>query len=156
MAASPTLPDPDACPDRDVVIFDGHCHFCQGQVSKLVWMDKWSGMLGCARRLSFLSLHDSRVAQRYPELSHEMLMEQMYVVSTSGRKYGGADAVRYLSRRIPLLWPAAIVLHIPGSARLWRWIYHQIARQRYRWNRDTCDNGACSVHFGAREESKPL
>ena len=81
------LPDSDALPDADVVIFDGQCRFCNSQVRRLHWLDRGS-------RLSFLSLHDERVAQRYPELSHADLMRQMYVIDSEGNAHGGSDSIR--------------------------------------------------------------
>jgi predicted DCC family thiol-disulfide oxidoreductase YuxK len=139
------LPDPDARPKSDVVIYDGDCRFCTGQVRNLRRLDR------CGSRLSFLSLHDPRVAQRYPDLSHDALMEQMYVVDTRGRRHGGSDAVRYLTRRLPLLWPAMPILHLPGTARLWRWAYQQVAKRRYKISGKTggkgCDSDACSIHL---------
>ncbi|XZE54048.1 thiol-disulfide oxidoreductase DCC family protein [Planctomycetaceae bacterium SH139] len=142
------LADPDTNPGRDVVIYDGHCQFCTAGVRRLASLDKWSSVFGRPLRLSFISLHDSRVQNRYSDLSYDQLMEQMYVIDRQNRRHGGADAVRYLSRRLPLLWPVVPILHFPGTARLWRWLYQQFARQRYRWNRDSCENGTCAVHFG--------
>lgn len=147
---SPTvkpLPDPDEHPGTDVVIFDGQCRFCQGQVRNLWRFDC------CGPRLSFLSLHDPRVAQRYNDLSHDELMAQMYVIDTRGHRYGGSDAVRYLSRRLPLLWPAMPLLHLPGTARLWRWLYNQVAQRRYWISGKAakgCDDDACSIHLNRR------
>ena len=137
------LPDPDQYPATDVVIYDGQCNFCKSQVSRLRALDC------CGPRLSFLSLHDPRVADRYPDLTPEQLMEQMYVVDRQGRALGGSDAVRYLSRRIPWLWPLAPLLHLPGTAGLWRWGYHQIAKRRYKLGgrANTCDGDACSLHL---------
>ena len=135
------LADPDTLSDADVVIYDGECNFCRSQVAKLRRLDC------CGNRLSFLSLHDPRVAERYPDLSHDELMEQMYVVDRSDRRHGGADAVRYLSRRLPLLWIAAPILHIPGTARLWRWMYKQVAKRRYKLAGKSCENEVCSVHL---------
>lgn len=134
------LPDPESLTDADVVIYDGQCNFCQGQVKNLRRFD-----LG-GQRLAFLSLHDPRVSQRYPDLSHQQLMDQMYVVDRKDRRHGGADAVRYLSRRLPLLWIAAPILHLPGSARLWRWMYGQVAKRRYKLAGKSCEDDACSVH----------
>jgi predicted DCC family thiol-disulfide oxidoreductase YuxK len=142
MLRRPGLPDPDQGTDTDVVIYDGECNFCVGQVSNLRRLDC------CGHRLSFLSLHDPRVAERYPDLSQDDLMRQMYVVDRSGRRHGGADAVRYLSRRLPLLWPAAPILHIPGTAGLWRWAYNQLAKRRYRLAGKSCENDACEIHSG--------
>lgn len=140
------LPDPDESPGTDVVIYDGECNFCKAQVARLRSLDC------CGNRLSYLSLHDPRVGQRYPHLSHEQLMAQMHVVDVRGRCFGGSDAVRYLSRRLPWLWPLMPALHFPGSAGLWRWGYQQIAKRRYRISgrsRD-CELGACSVHLDDR------
>ena len=135
------LPDPDTLNDADVVIYDGECNFCRSSVASVRRFDC------CGGRLSFISLHDPRVAERYPDLTYEAMMEQMYVVDQSGRRHGGADAVKYLSRRLPLLWIVAPILHIPGTANLWRWLYQQVARRRYRLAGKSCENDACKIHL---------
>lgn len=141
--AEPTekpLPTPADRPDADVVIYDGHCRMCSAQVRKLDWWD-------CQHRLAYLSLHDPEVAQRYPDLSHDALMQEMYVVDGRGVRHHGAGAIRYLSRRLRWLWWLMPVLHIPGSLPLWQWLYRQIARRRYRFGRtDQCDSGTCRLH----------
>ncbi|MFG0287943.1 MAG: thiol-disulfide oxidoreductase DCC family protein [Rhodopirellula sp. JB044] len=141
------LPDPDVKPGRDVVIFDGQCNACGLAAKRLHQLDRFGD------RLSFISLHDPRVVQWYPNLTHDDLMEQMYVVDTEGRQHGGADALRYLSRRLPILWAFAPLLHIPGTAGLSHWLYGIVARNRYWVSRrffgtkDVCDSDACSIHF---------
>ena len=148
MNASPTttaplaLPDPRSAAGTDVVIYDGHCKFCRKQVVRVHAFD-WG------HRLSFISLHDPWVYKQYPELTHEQLMEEMYVVDQQGHKRGGAAAFRYLTRRLPLLWFLAPLMHIPFSLPLWSWMYRQIAKQRYRWGRleDGCEDGTCHIHF---------
>ncbi len=141
MNSPDTLPDPDLQPNADVVIFDGQCRFCIGGVKQLSKFDC------CGGRLSYISLHDPRVAERYPSLSHDILMQEMYVVRADGRAYGGSAAVRYLTRRLPLLWWATPILHFPGTAWLWRWLYHQVAKRRYRMAGKQCPDDACSVHL---------
>lgn len=142
------LVDPDQRPSADVVIYDGHCRFCRGQVERLAKFDR-SG------RLAFLSLHDPRVAQRYPDLSYDQLMAQMYLVDGRGVRHAGASAIRYLSRKLPLLWALAPFLHLPGSLPVWQWLYQQVARRRYRWGKlaESCDDGSCAVHFGPAAKS---
>lgn len=141
MSANPALPDPDQSGGSDVVIFDGECNFCRSQVKKLRWLDR------IGPRLSFISLHDPRVSERYADLTYEQLMEQMYVVDAQDRRHGGADAVKYLSRRLPLLWVAAPILHLPGTASLWRWMYRQVAKRRYKLAGKSCDGDTCSIHL---------
>jgi predicted DCC family thiol-disulfide oxidoreductase YuxK len=125
-------------PEHDTVIYDGQCRFCRGQVALLRRLDP-------AGRLRFVSLHDPAVARDFPELDPEALLKEMYVVDTSGRTRAGAEAVRFLSRRLPLLWPLAVPLHVPGSLPAWRWLYRLVARNRYRLA-GTCDEGTCRLH----------
>ena len=139
------LPYAKIYPDRDVVIFDGDCNFCLSQVRKLKWAD------GRSNRLSYVSLHDPFVSEQYPDLQHDDLMEEMYLVDTSGNRYGGAKAFRYLSRRIPLLWILAPILHIPFSLPLWKLMYRFIAKHRYKLagknSAEQCEGGTCEVHL---------
>jgi len=135
----------------DVVIFDGECSFCESQVRRL---KKWDGK----DRLSFVSLHDPFVAEEFPDLTHDEMMRQIYVVANQdgvyGKRYGGAAALRYLTRRLPKLWLAMPFLHIPFSLPLWQWAYRQIAKRRYTISKkysDSCDNGSCDVHFNSND-----
>jgi predicted DCC family thiol-disulfide oxidoreductase YuxK len=135
------LVDPGQRPESDVVIYDGHCRFCTAQVQRLA---SWDGQA----RLAFLSLHDPRTAQLCPDLTPEQLMEQLYVVTSGGQRFGGAAALRYLSRRLPRLWPLAPLMHIPFSLPLWQTLYRVVARYRYRWGRtEACETGSCNVHY---------
>ncbi|QDV23794.1 thiol-disulfide oxidoreductase DCC family protein [Aureliella helgolandensis] len=135
------FPDPDDYPERDVVIWDGKCNFCRSQVERLRWFDR-------GERLAYLSLHDPRVAERYPDMEHQQLMDQMWVVNSGGLRLGGADAGRYLSRVLPSLWWLAPLLHFPGSMPLWRWLYSKIANRRYKISGMQCDDdgGTCHLH----------
>lgn len=135
------LPTPEERPTADVVIYDGQCRFCLKQVRKLLWWD-------CQNKLSYISLHDPEVARRYPQLTHEMMMKQMYVVDQQGHAHGGADALRYLSRRLRRMWWFAPLLHIPGLMPFWRWLYRQVADRRYQLagKQESCDGGTCSLH----------
>lgn len=136
------LPDPAERPVADVVIYDGHCVFCRSQVERLA---RWDGK----GRLTYLSLHDPRAKALCPNLSHDELMKQIYVVTPEGNQYGGAAAFRYLSRRLPRLWWLAPLMHIPFSLPLWQWIYLKVAERRYRiaGKNTECDNGSCDLHF---------
>jgi predicted DCC family thiol-disulfide oxidoreductase YuxK len=124
-------------PDRATVLFDGQCRFCRSQIGLLRRLD-----LG--NRLSFVSLHDPSVGRDFPEIPAVLLHEQMYVVDPEGRARGGAEAVRYLSRRLPLLWPAALLLHLPCSLPVWQWLYAWIAKRRLLIA-GSCSDGSCRL-----------
>lgn len=125
-------------PERDTVLYDGECRFCRRQIALLRRLD-------LTGRLRFTSLHEASVARDFPEISRADLMEQMYVVDCTGIARGGAEAVRYLSRRLLPLWPLAVLLHIPGTLPLWNRLYAGIAARRYglagRCTDDTCRIG---------------
>jgi predicted DCC family thiol-disulfide oxidoreductase YuxK len=131
------LPTIDESPGADVVIYDGHCRFCTSQVRNLA---RWDGR----RRLAFLSLHDERIPLRWPDLTHDQLMEQMYVITPDGRRFAGAAAFRYLTRRLPRLWILAPVMHIPFSLPVWQWLYRQVAKRRYFAGKtEECEGDVC-------------
>lgn len=137
------LPSPAERPTGDIVIYDGKCKFCTAMVRQIA---RWDG----GGRLAYLSLHDPEVTKRFPDLSYDQMMEEMFVVDQRGRRYAGAAAFRYLTRRLPSLWWLAPLMHIPFSMPLWRWGYRQIARRRYLIAgkiKDDCDDGTCAVHF---------
>ena len=137
----PRLPSPADRPDAAVVIYDGNCRFCTAQVARLA---RWDSR----RRLAFLSLHEPESARRYPDLTREQLMEQMYLVDRRGTRHGGAAAFRCLTRRLPRLWGLAPLMHIPFSLCLWQWMYRQIAKRRYWLGKlASCVDGTCRYHL---------
>jgi predicted DCC family thiol-disulfide oxidoreductase YuxK len=143
------LPTPAELPDADVVIYDGKCVFCERQVRNLKWFDG-------KNRLAFVSLHDPWVAERYPDLTYDQMMDQMYVVpnAKTGRdneRHGGAEALRYLSARLPKLWLAAPLFHLPFTMPIQQWVYRQVANRRYKIageQPDACgEDGTCDLHL---------
>ncbi len=131
---------PSDRPDADIVIYDGECRICSAQIARLAALD-----LG--NRLAFLSLHDPEAAERYPDLSHDALMADMYVVDRAGRRHRGAAAIRYLSSRLPTLWWLAPVLYLPGTLPLWQRLYRMFAKRRYRFGKiESCEDGSCRLH----------
>jgi predicted DCC family thiol-disulfide oxidoreductase YuxK len=137
------LPSPAENSTADIVIYDGHCKFCTASVQKLARWDAKS------RKLAFLSLHDPEVQTRFAQLTHDQLMQEMYLVDRRGRFHRGAEAFRYLTTRLARLYLLAPLMYIPFSLPLWRWAYRQIARRRYAIMGKTpeCDGDACRIHF---------
>ena len=82
-------------------------------------------------------------------MTYDQLMEEMYLVDRQGRRYPGAEAFRYLTTRLPRLYPLAPLMHIPFSLPLWRWGYKQVANRRYRFMGKTTElrRRHLPVHF---------
>ena len=147
----PDIPGPKNYPGADVLIYDGRCVFCAGQVRNLMRLDG-------KNRLAFVSLHDEFVANQFPDLGFDQMMKQMYLIPSAGpaggyssQRFGGAAAIRYLSRRLPKLWILAPLMHIPFSMPIWQWGYNLISKHRYKiagMSQPQCDeDGTCELHF---------
>jgi predicted DCC family thiol-disulfide oxidoreductase YuxK len=68
----------------------------------------------------------------------------MHVLSADGRRvYHGFAALRWLAWRLPLLWPVAPLLYVPGVAGLGQRLYLWVARNRFRLV--PCHGGVCTV-----------
>jgi predicted DCC family thiol-disulfide oxidoreductase YuxK len=134
-----TLPSPADRPDADVVIYDGQCGICSSQVKRL---PAWDGQ----GKLSYLSLHDPEVERRWPDVSHDRLMQEMLIVDRHGNRHWGPHAIRYLTRRLRRLWAAAPLAYFPGSMLLWRPLYRWVAKNRYRFSGGDCVDGSCQLH----------
>jgi len=140
MTQETALPSPAERPAADVVIYDGNCSICSAQIRKLVWWDS-------RQQLAYLSLHDSEVQQRWPDMSHDRLMEEMCLVDAQGKQHWGPEAIRYLTCHLRRLWWATPLTMFPGSMLLWRPLYRWVAANRYRLSAaQACDNEACRVH----------
>lgn len=134
------LPSPLDRPNAEVIIYDGNCNFCKQQVANLNWFDRQG-------HLAFVSLHDPFVKSSYPDLTHEKMMEQMYLITRDHQRLGGAAAIKYLTTKLPTLWILAPLLHIPFSLPLWQYLYSQVASYRYLiLGKTDCQEG-CEVHF---------
>ncbi len=131
-----TITQPDL---RDTVLYDGHCRFCTASIDTLRRLDGRG-------RLRYLSLHDPSVANDFPDLSSDQMMKEMWIGTRDGRRYPGADAIKYLSRKLPILYPLAPIMHFPGMMPICRIVYRWIARNRYRIAGKNCDEGTCSIH----------
>ena len=163
----PELPHPENFPDRNILIYDGDCKFCLSQVTKLAQWDT-DGVL------AFVPLQHPLVAERFPDLTHDMLMKEMFLVTTDGNKHGGnkhggnkhdgnkhggnkhggnkhggVNALRELSKRLPRLKWLAFWFRIPLAIFVTRMVYRTIAKFRYRlWGKvNRCDHGTCELHF---------
>jgi predicted DCC family thiol-disulfide oxidoreductase YuxK len=143
------LPSPFSLPEADLVVYDGTCNFCSSQVRNLFRLDG-------KNRIAFASLHDPFVTEKFTDLTHQQLMEQMYLIPNyngeySDRRLGGPEAIKYLTLRLPKLWILAFFFHIPLTGGIQQWVYRQIAKRRYKIAGKTeapCDDqGTCDLHF---------
>jgi hypothetical protein len=71
-------------------------------------------------------------------------LEEMHLVTPDGScLYHGFGAVRWLAWRLPLLWPVAPLLYIPGVPALGQKLYLWVARHRFQLV--PCHGGVCTL-----------
>ncbi len=119
-----------------VVLYDGRCGFCKAAIFVLSIMD-W------LHRLEFHNYHDAKVRGRYAStVPFSDLNEEMHAVLPAHRSLGeggpsgkivkGFFAFRAMASHIPVLWPLAPFLYIPGVGLIGEFVYRYIAFHRPR------------------------
>jgi predicted DCC family thiol-disulfide oxidoreductase YuxK len=110
------------------VLYDGACAFCVG------WARRSGGML---RRAGF-ELAPLQSADAGGDLS------EMVVRLPDGGRFGGADGIVQIARRIWWAWPLYALAKVPGVLGLLRAAYRQVAANRH------CLGGMCMRPSGRR------
>jgi predicted DCC family thiol-disulfide oxidoreductase YuxK len=119
------------------ILFDGDCAFCRKSVAVLQKLD-WLG------RFAYINVRDTAqpLLHQAPVVGAPLL-EQMHVLTPAGRLYGGYRSIRWLAWRVPLLWPLAPFLYLPGITQLGDYVYRWVARHRFQLV--PCQHGACQI-----------
>lgn len=129
------------------VLYDGACGLCRASVARVRRMDSRG-------RVELLDLHASEVPVRFPQIEREEAMRLMQAVDSSGRVYSGVDGWARIGLTLPGWKLVAWILLIPGIHFLAQRLYAWVARNRYRWNRDLCEDGTCALHADRASSSK--
>lgn len=127
-------------PDRHLarLLYDGACPLCRKSVALLKKLD-WRKVLVFVNARNA----DQVVPLKVP-VEQKRLLEEMHLVPPGGKPIlHGFGAFRWMSWRLPLLWPVAPFLYIPGVPTLGQWIYLWVARNRFRLV--PCHGGVCTI-----------
>ncbi len=123
---------------QGLLIYDGHCMFCVGSVRRLLVLD----LFGYLKPVDYQTAED--VTALHLSLTRNQCHAQMHLVEPDGRLSGGFAAIQRLSRKLPLLWPAAPLVNLLGARRIGDPAYRWIARNRYLFHRHrACDDNQC-------------
>ena len=131
-------PIPGSAPDTHCVLYDDGCPLCTFQMRLITWLD-WF------HRLRLVPISDPRAAVLAPGLTPEALQEAIHCVTPQGVVHRGARCIRFVSARMPLAWPLALVLWIPGVIWVAERVYQWISRNRHLLSRWFGCQGACTL-----------
>ena len=110
---------------RDRLIYDGDCCFCQKAFARIQALDPTGRVEGVNFRGRDVKEIDSRLTQ-------EACQAKSHLIEREGKLSAGFDAFRRLSLRLPLMWPAALLMNLPGMRYIGEPIYNLIARIRFK------------------------
>ena len=121
------------------VLYDGACGLCRASVARVRRLD-------ARGRVELLDLHDPEVPTRFPQIDRQEAMRLMQAVDSAGRVYSGVDGWARIGLTLPGWKLLAWLLLVPGIHFVAQRFYAWVARNRYRWNRDLCEDGMCAWH----------
>ena len=107
--------------DKPIIAYDNRCLFCINTKNKV---DKWDKK----KRLKWVGI-DSFDYKKY-NLKKEDLLEEMYLIADD-KIYKGYYTWKFISKKIPLLFPLYIISFIPGVDFIGDKIYKFISKHRY-------------------------
>ena len=127
-------------PSQGKLIFDDQCEFCLRSIRLLRQLDWFS-------TIEFIPLGKAgQIMTRY-SITSKAMQAEIHYISPSGYVTAGAKAFRAFGKKIPLLFPSAVMLHLPFALKLASFIYMKIAVNRYALSRlMKCSSKNCSVH----------
>ena len=129
------------------VLYDGACNLCRSSVERVRQMDP-RGLI------ELVDLHDASVPARFPQVDIDEAMRLMQAVDPRGRVYSGPDAWARIGLALPGWKLIAWLLLVPGIHFVAQRYYGWIARNRYRWNRELCEDGTCALHVDQRSNGR--
>ena len=130
-----------------IVLYDGECSLCTFQMRVITWLDWFHAV-------SLLPIADPRAAVLAPQLTREDLLEAIHCLTKDGKIHRGARCLRFIGLRMPLAFPFALILWIPGVIYLAEIGYRWISRNRHLLSRVFGCKEACAIMPARRREDK--
>ena len=125
---------------RGKLIFDDRCGFCRKSVQLLRRLD-WFGTI------EFVPLGQADELMERHAISSQAMEAAMHHISPLGQVTNGAEAFRVFGKKVPLLFPCALFLHLPFALRLAKVVYGKVAARRHALSRGLrCDSDPYSIN----------
>jgi len=110
-----------------IVAYDGHCAFCRAVKAGLEGFDFFN-------RLVFLDVRDRDKLSHHPQLGERECLERLCLLNSRGTLFSGFEAFRWMVWRLPVCWPVAPFLALPGVSWTGRQLYRWFAKNRFFLN----------------------
>lgn len=121
-----------------IVLYDGDCSLCTFQMRVITWLD-WFNVV------TLVPIADPRAAEMAPRLTRTDSQEAIHCVARDGRIHRGARCLRFIGLRMPVAFPFALALWIPGVILVAEVAYRWVSRNRYLLSRVFGCKEACAI-----------
>ena len=125
-------------PEKPVVIYDGTCGICAGNL-------KWLHRLDTLKKFDAVPYQTEDLRVLFPHLEVEECEKAMHLVFPDGRTYTGTDGFREVFLRMPLMFVLGLIMSIPPIPLILRKLYPVLARNRYKLG------GTCELHISGKQ-----
>jgi predicted DCC family thiol-disulfide oxidoreductase YuxK len=132
----------------NILLYDDTCPMCTFQTRVLTWLD-WGNSI------QLMPMSRPEASAVAPTLTREDLREAMHCITPKGKIYRGARAIRFMSFRIPLLFPLGLFLWLPGVIWIAERLYGWVSRNRFVLSRVFGCKEACTI-LPARQRTSDL
>ncbi len=113
------------------VFYDGDCSFCINSVRHFERTLRRGGFVPVQFQNSW--------ARARLDLKPDSELTEMIVLTADGKKFGGADGLAQIARRIWWAWPLFALAQIPGIHSIFVTLYRRVAAKRH------CFGGVCDI-----------
>lgn len=114
------------------VLYDGQCRLCRRSAFVLAMFDAF-------KHLTLVDFRDASAKQSIaPHLDESQLNLAMHILLPDQTVRTGFKAFRFMCWHLPLLWPAAPFLYVPGISHAGERIYAWVAKNRLKCTHDRC------------------
>jgi predicted DCC family thiol-disulfide oxidoreductase YuxK len=122
----------------NIVLYDDQCSLCTFQMRVVTWLDWFN-------TVSLLPISNPRAAEVAPAITREALLEAIHCVAKNGCIHRGARCIRFIGMRMPLGFPIALILWLPGVIVVAEKMYQWISRNRHLLSRLFGCKEACAI-----------
>ncbi|KPQ30835.1 MULTISPECIES: thiol-disulfide oxidoreductase DCC family protein [unclassified Halomonas] len=109
------------------VYYDAICPGCRKDRRRF---ERWAGKR--ANDIAWCDVTEHQAQLREKGISPEAALRSLHIEHANGRIIEGIDAYRLLMQRIPLLYPAAWLIGLPGVKHALRRYYDHWVKQRLK------------------------
>lgn len=121
-----------------IVLYDGDCSLCTFQMRVITWLDWFN-------TVALVPIADPRAHEIAPRLTRTDLQEAIHCVALNGKIHRGARCLRFIGLRMPLAFPFALLMWIPGVILVAEIFYRWISRNRHILSRVFGCKEACAI-----------